>query len=159
MYYTELPTPIGLLTLCCDDHALKEILFGSHAPENATRKETPLLSKVISQLNAYFTGQRQAFDLPLAPEGTDFQQTVWKQLLNIPFGVTHSYQWQARQINRPNAVRAVGAANGKNPIPIIIPCHRVIASNAKLTGYAGGLSIKKALLEHEGHQIRKNTVC
>ncbi|RME78809.1 MAG: methylated-DNA--[protein]-cysteine S-methyltransferase, partial [Chloroflexi bacterium] len=114
----------------------------------------PLLQECIRQLEEYFAGQRQEFSLPLAPQGTAFQQQVWQYLLTIPFGKTVSYGDVARGIGSEKAVRAVGAANGRNPIPIIIPCHRVVGSNGTLTGYGGGLWRKKWLLEHE---IRQTT--
>ncbi len=102
------------------------------------------------QLQAYFSGQRTTFDLPLTPHGTAFQKQVWQALLAIPYGQTTSYGAIAKQLGKPNASRAVGAANGQNPIPVVIPCHRVIGANGKLTGYAGGLAIKEALLTLEG---------
>lgn len=109
----------------------------------------PVLVETARQLAAYFAGERQVFDLPLAPEGTAFQQMVWTALTKIPFGETRTYGQQAALIRRPSASRAVGAANGKNPIGIIVPCHRVIGTNGTLTGYAGGLAMKQWLLEHE----------
>jgi len=113
------------------------------------RSEAPF-GAVKRQLADYFAGRRRDFDLPLVLTGTDFQKRVWHALLTIPFGETRSYGWLARKIRRPTASRAVGAANGANPIPIIIPCHRVIGSNGALTGFGGGIEIKKFLLEHEG---------
>lgn len=108
-----------------------------------------MLALAARQLDEYFAGERREFDLPLAPRGTGFQERVWRALLAIPFGVTRSYGELARTIGRPSASRAVGAANGKNPIAIIVPCHRVIGANGTLTGYGGGLPIKRWLLEHE----------
>ncbi len=108
-----------------------------------------MLVETARQLAEYFAGDRRTFDLPLAPEGTGFQQLVWRALTTIPFGETRTYGQQAQLIKRPSASRAVGAANGKNPIGIIVPCHRVIGSNGTLTGYAGGLAMKQWLLEHE----------
>lgn len=114
-----------------------------------------MLVETARQLAEYFAGERRAFDLPLAPEGTGFQQLVWRALTTIPFGETRTYGQQALLIKRPSASRAVGAANGKNPIGIIVPCHRVIGANGTLTGYAGGLAMKQWLLEHEGrHSVR-----
>lgn len=107
----------------------------------------------MRQLSAYFAGKAEAFDLPLAPEGTAFQLNVWRQLGEIPYGETISYGELARRIGNPNACRAVGLANGTNPIPIVIPCHRVIGSNGKLTGYGGGLDIKEKLLALERRQL------
>jgi methylated-DNA-[protein]-cysteine S-methyltransferase len=112
------------------------------------------LRETVRQLRAYFAGELETFELDLAPEGTPFQQKVWSELLNIPFGETISYGELARRIGNPNASRAVGLANGSNPIPIIIPCHRVIGSNGKLTGYGGGLPIKEKLLALEKRQLR-----
>lgn len=112
------------------------------------------LSEIIRQLNAYFAGKLESFDLPLAPEGTPFQQKVWKELCQIPYGETISYGELARRIGNASASRAVGLANGSNPIPIVIPCHRVIGSNGKLTGYGGGLDIKEKLLALEKRQRR-----
>ena len=110
--------------------------------------------ETIRQLRAYFAGELEAFDLPLAPQGTPFQLAVWKRLCEIPYGETISYGELARRIGNPNASRAVGLANGSNPIPIVIPCHRVIGSNGKLTGYGGGLPIKEKLLALERRQLR-----
>jgi methylated-DNA-[protein]-cysteine S-methyltransferase len=112
------------------------------------------LGEAVRQLRAYFAGELQAFDLPLAPQGTPFQLAVWKHLCEIPYGETISYGELARRIGNPNASRAVGLANGSNPIPIVIPCHRVIGSNGKLTGYGGGLPIKDKLLGLERRQLR-----
>ncbi len=110
----------------------------------------PLLSATRAQLDEYFDGRRRAFDLPLAPRGTPFQQRVWQALLGIPYGTTTTYGAIAESLGRPAAVRAVGAANGKNPLAVIVPCHRVVGADGSLTGYAGGLAIKRALLVHEG---------
>lgn len=112
------------------------------------------MREVIRQLHGYFSGELESFDLELSPQGTPFQQRVWKELLKIPYGETISYGELARRIGNPNASRAVGLANGSNPIPIIIPCHRVIGSNGKLTGYGGGLPIKERLLALEKRQLR-----
>ncbi len=142
-------SPIGKLTLVADHQFLREIRFGDD--DCATVPHTnAVLDEASQQLQEYFKGERKRFDLPLAPQGTAFQQQVWKQLLTVGFGELASYQDIASAINNPKAVRAVGAANGRNPIPIIIPCHRIIGSNGKLTGYAGGLGIKDKLLTLEG---------
>jgi len=139
-------SPVGPLTIRVnDDGALEEIRFGvwpGHKPSTL----------VIDQLNEYFAGKRREFDLPLAPRGTEFQLACWNELQRIAYGRTISYSELARRIAKPNAVRAVGAANGANPIPIIIPCHRVIGANGTLTGYGGGLHIKRALLALEQPQ-------
>lgn len=111
--------------------------------------ETPLMAEAARQLNEYLEGQREAFDLPLSPEGTQFQRDVWKALQQIPYGQTCSYRDIAENIENPKACRAVGMANNRNPIPIIIPCHRVIGTNGKLVGYGGGLEIKEYLLQLE----------
>jgi methylated-DNA-[protein]-cysteine S-methyltransferase len=109
-----------------------------------------VLTRAASQLREYFAGRRQRFDLPLAAQGTPFQQAVWQALAAIPWGALRSYADIARAIDKPSAVRAVGAANGRNPLPIVVPCHRVIGSNGALTGFAGGLETKRQLLELEG---------
>jgi methylated-DNA-[protein]-cysteine S-methyltransferase len=111
---------------------------------------SPILEAAATQLTEYFAGNRTSFDLPLAPEGTEFQRRVWSELRTIPFGETVSYLDIARSLGDTNAIRAVGAANGKNPIAIVVPCHRVIGSDGKLTGYAGGLWRKEWLLRYEG---------
>lgn len=111
------------------------------------------------QLQEYFAGQRQAFDLPLAPEGTEFQKKVWQELARIPFGQVATYGQLANNLKQPKASRAVGMANGRNPISIILPCHRVVGSNHKLTGYRGGLAIKEALLKLEGISIKEQKIC
>jgi methylated-DNA-[protein]-cysteine S-methyltransferase len=112
------------------------------------------LKEIVRQLRAYFAGTLEKFHLPLSPQGTQFQLGVWKRLCDIPYGETISYGELARRIGNPNASRAVGLANGSNPIPIIIPCHRVIGSNGKLTGYGGGLPIKEKLLALERRQLQ-----
>lgn len=117
---------------------------------NAALRETPVLKEAKRQLQAYFARKLRVFDLPLAPYGTEFQKQAWKALSTIPYGETRSYKEQAARIGRPAAVRAVGRANGQNPISIIVPCHRVIGANGKLTGYGGGLGIKEMLLGLEG---------
>jgi methylated-DNA-[protein]-cysteine S-methyltransferase len=120
-----------------------------------SERRTLLLERVAEQLAQYFAGERREFDLPLAPRGSGFQERVWRALLAIPFNETRSYGELARAIGRPSASRAVGSANSRNPISIIVPCHRVIASNGELTGYAGGMAAKRWLLDHEsrvGHR-------
>ena len=143
--------------LAGDDSGLREIIFvhGRHpaSPDPLWKQDRGAFGDVIAQLEAYFAGKLEEFDVPLAPEGTPFQQKVWKNLCEIPFGETISYGELARRIGNPNASRAVGLANGTNPIPIIIPCHRVIGSNGKLTGYGGGLPIKEKLLALERRQL------
>jgi len=153
MYYCYLETPIGDLLLVGDEQALSLVGF----PEGSMRRE-PASDWIYSdkpfaaarqQLTAYFAGELKSFDLKLNPGGTAFQMQVLDELQKIPYGVTASYGDIAKRIGRPKAVRAVGAANGRNPIPIIIPCHRVIGSTGKLTGFGGGIPTKKALLRLE----------
>jgi len=144
-------SPIGLLTIAADEEGLHSIEFGEGAPVSpeAQRSDRGLVHETILQLRAYFARKLFEFTLPLKPNGTPFQKEVWRELQRIPYGTVISYGELARRVGNPKASRAVGAANGSNPIPIIIPCHRVIGSNGKMTGYAGGLSIKEALLELE----------
>jgi len=145
-------TPIGPLVLAGDRDALRVIRFHGHQEESWTVDRAPF-RHAIEQLKAYFAGKLTRFDLTLAPAGTPFQQSVWSALLEIPYGETTSYGAVAKLIGRPNAIRAVGAANGANPIPIVIPCHRVIGSNGKLTGFGGGLPTKEHLLKLESRQL------
>ncbi|MBL9038948.1 MAG: methylated-DNA--[protein]-cysteine S-methyltransferase [Archangium sp.] len=142
-------SPIGTLSLVENEGALVGLYMESGTPPPAERRGSALLERVQEQLREYFAGKRTGFDLPLRLEGTDFQRSVWGQLAKIPFGETCSYADIARRIRRPLAVRAVGAANGANPISVIIPCHRVIGANGALTGYGGGIPRKKWLLAHE----------
>jgi methylated-DNA-[protein]-cysteine S-methyltransferase len=148
-------TPVGCLKLVASGHGLAAILWENDDPLRVRLEplvETanqPILVETAKQLSEYFAGERQTFSIPLDPAGTDFQKDVWAALAAIPFGETRSYAEIAQQIGRPRAVRAVGAANGRNPISIIVPCHRVIGANGRLTGFAGGLAIKAALLELE----------
>jgi methylated-DNA-[protein]-cysteine S-methyltransferase len=155
--YTHSDSPLGPLLLVADDAGLRQINFprnGRPAPvEEGWCEDASPLRKTIAQLHAYFAGELEDFDLALAPEGTAFQQKCWDELCKIPYGETISYGELARRIGNPNASRAVGLANGSNPIPIVIPCHRVIGSNGKLTGYGGGLPIKEKLLALEKRQL------
>ena len=155
--YTQIESPVGPLLLAADDAGLREISFlnGRHtARPRPSWKENPApFRETIQQLRAYFAGELDKFDLRLAPEGTPFQLQVWLRLCDIPFGETISYGELARRIGNPKASRAVGLANGSNPIPIVIPCHRVIGSNGKLTGYGGGLPLKEKLLALERRQL------
>jgi methylated-DNA-[protein]-cysteine S-methyltransferase len=156
--YTEMESPVGPLLLAADDGGLRQILFvkGKRVvrPDPAWHEDRRPLEETIRQLSAYFSGELQRFSLPLAPEGTPFQLEVWRRLCDIPYGETLSYGEVARRIGHPNASRAVGLANGANPIPIVIPCHRVIGSTGKLTGYGGGLLTKEKLLALERRQLR-----
>jgi methylated-DNA-[protein]-cysteine S-methyltransferase len=145
----EMKSPVGTLTLVENDGALAGVYLDTYVPPKAKRRSSPLLENARVQLTEYFAGDRDAFELPLALDGTDFQRAVWKALTKIPFGETRSYRDIAKAIGRPSAVRAVGAANGANPIAVIVPCHRVIGANGALTGYGGGLPRKKWLLKHE----------
>lgn len=155
MSVTTLPfeSPVGRLLLVAGGEALVAIdlpgaeLAGRRGPVTPGH---PVLARAAAQLAEYFAGRRRAFDLPLAPAGTPFQRAVWSALAAIPFGETCSYAELARAVGRPRAVRAVGAANGRNPLPIVLPCHRVIGSDGSLTGYAGGLGMKRRLLALEG---------
>lgn len=147
------PSPLGELTLVAADGALVAILFPDeqlHPPLDGRRDDDePVLRAAASQLDEYFAGDRCAFDLPLAPHGTPFQLRVWEALRAIPYGETEGYGGLAARIGRPTASRAVGQANGRNPLPIVVPCHRVIGTNGTLTGYAGGIDRKRWLLDHE----------
>ncbi|HEY9085805.1 MAG TPA: methylated-DNA--[protein]-cysteine S-methyltransferase [Candidatus Tyrphobacter sp.] len=154
-FYKTMKSPVGELKLVARDKGLVAILWEKDNPRRvplaalAEDKSHPVLLEAERQLNDYFSGKRKSFALPLDFEGTEFQKKVWSALLTIPFGETRSYGQIARQINKPKAVRAVGAANGKNPMSIVVPCHRVIGSTGKLTGFAGGLEAKAALLAFE----------
>lgn len=142
-------SPIGGLRIHASAGLVTAIDFGAHEPHGARRPD-PLLDRAEQQLTEYFAGERTAFDLPLASDGTQFQKLVWSELQRIPYGETASYGEIARRLGyEPGLSRAVGAANGANPIPIVVPCHRVIGANGTLTGYAGGLDRKKILLDLE----------
>lgn len=150
-----IPSPTGDLTLIASDAGLTAILWGDdpamqarYAPRRQDRDHS-VIAATIRQLEEYFAGTRTSFDLPLDPVGTAFQRDVWRALLTIPYGETRSYADLACAIGRPTATRAVGAANGRNPLPIVTPCHRVIGSNGRLTGFAGGLPNKQLLLALE----------
>lgn len=152
-YYTTYTSPLGVMTLQANDDGMLGAWFETQTtqPENLGEyvEGHQILSDVITQLDEYFSGQRKIFDIPLAANGTEFQKKVWQALTTIPYGQTWSYQDLANAIDNPKAVRAVGLANGKNPISIVVPCHRVIGKNGKLTGYAGGVERKAQLLELE----------
>ena len=156
IYYALHNSPAGELLLMSDGRALTDLHMttGKYVPE--ARKDwvrddaLPVFALARKELDAYFAGTLRTFTVPLAPKGTDFQKRVWTALTKIPFGETRTYGQQAAMIGQPAAVRAVGAANGKNPIGIIVPCHRVIGANGTLTGYAGGLHNKELLLKLEG---------
>ena len=152
--WTEMSSPVGPLRLIGDGAALTGLYLSPDRygpiefPEDA-RGSDPVLAEAVRQVNAYFDGALQEFALPLAPAGTSFQRRVWDALCEIPYGTTISYLDLARRLSNERAVRAVGAANGRNPISIIIPCHRVMGSNGSLVGYGGGLERKRWLMDHE----------
>jgi methylated-DNA-[protein]-cysteine S-methyltransferase len=148
---TAVETPIGELRLVASEQGLREVLWPSREPAEPVSDEgSPVLTEATRQLEEYFAGTRERFSLPLDLHGTAFQRAAWLALADIPYGRTVSYAEQARRLGRPRAVRAVGAANGRNPVPIVLPCHRIVGSDGSLTGFGGGLDVKRALLEHEG---------
>ena len=153
LLYDVMDSPIGQLLLTSNGDALTGLYMDPHLrgprPGGGWRRDPTALRNARQQLQAYFGRELFAFDLPLAPAGTEFQRRVWKALCTIPFGQTISYGEQARRVGNGAAARAVGAANGRNPISIIVPCHRVIGADGSLTGYGGGLPRKRWLLEHE----------
>jgi len=147
-YFYE--TAIGRVGIAEDGEAVTHLFFGNSVrPREYTERETPLLREAARQLDDYLRGERREFELPLAPGGTDFERQVWAELRSVPYGETRSYGQIAAAIGRPRAVRAVGRANGRNPLSIFIPCHRVIGADGRLTGYAGGLAVKERLLGME----------
>ena len=153
MYYTYMKSPVGRLLVAGDESGLSRIGFpegkGAVLPERGWQEEPASLHEAVEQLRAYFAGERKSFDLPMRIEGTPFQKKVWKALQAIPYGETISYGELARRVGAPKASRAVGSANGCNRIPIVIPCHRVIASDGTLGGFGGGLPTKQILLDLE----------
>lgn len=158
VYFTTIESPVGPLLLAGDSNALHSVSFESSKraarPQAEWKQNGAAFTEVSLQLRAYFRGELKEFALPLAMEGTEFQLRVWNALRTIPYGETISYAQLASRIGNPKAVRAVGLANGSNPIPIIIPCHRVIGSDGSLTGFGGGLSTKQKLLDLESKQLR-----
>lgn len=158
-YFKFIASPVGRLKLVAGDSGLIAVLWENERPNRVPLgglqpgDHHPVIRDAERQLREYFAGEREAFSLPLAPTGTPFQQVVWAALRTIPFGETRSYAEIARQIGRPAAVRAVGAANGRNPISIITPCHRVIGAGGALTGFAGGLKTKAFLINFESASI------
>jgi len=163
-HHTVLDSPLGPLTVVTEDGALcglyveqglrKALERSATLGEPSSPEEVPALQEVADQLTAYFRGELTDFDLPVAAAGTPFQQRVWAALRRIPYGETCSYGELAAEIGSPTASRAVGAANGRNPVSIVVPCHRVIGSTGRLTGYAGGLTTKEQLLAHERATVR-----
>jgi methylated-DNA-[protein]-cysteine S-methyltransferase len=152
LYFTLHPYPMGILALVAGDEGLEQIRFEGIPPSNAVLSDDhPVLKEAGRQLDAWFNRDLRDFDLPLVLKGTPFQILAWQALRQIPYGTTRSYTEQAKAIGAPAAVRAVGAANGRNPIPIVVPCHRVIGSNGKLTGFGGGLPVKRYLLDLESN--------
>jgi methylated-DNA-[protein]-cysteine S-methyltransferase len=149
MWHAYAPSPIGDLLLVANEEGLLEVHFPPALPPRRSQRAFGPLTEVIRQLSEYFAGSRKEFDVPLALRGTPFQLDVWRALQRIPYGETRSYEQIAHSIGRPTATRAVGAANGANPIPIIVPCHRVIGKNGALTGFGGGIPVKRMLLDLE----------
>lgn len=154
VYYYD--TPVGRLGIAENGSAITHVLFEGWDIE-AQERETPGIAKAAQQLDEYFRGERTRFDLPIDPQGTEFQRACWKALVAIPYGETRSYSDQARSVGNPRACRAVGSANNKNPIPFIIPCHRVVGADGKLVGYAGGIDIKEFLLRLEGADVARGS--
>ena len=145
---TRIDTPIGALTALVDENgALARLLFPHQPAPDGVAWDDARGAGAAAQLGEYFRGERRGFDLPLAPRGTDFQRAVWDELRRIPYGATVSYRALAERVGRPNASRAVGRANATNPLPIVVPCHRVIGADGSPTGYAGGIEAKTTLLE------------
>jgi methylated-DNA-[protein]-cysteine S-methyltransferase len=161
-YFSKMDSPIGELLLVGDGTSLTQLLmlnqkyYGSETQQDWQRDDA-IFRAAREQLEAYFAGELRVFDLQLAPSGTAFQRKVWQALRDIPYGQTESYGALAKRINSPKASRAVGMANGHNPISIIVPCHRVIGANGSLTGYGGGVERKHWLLEHEGYLNKSET--
>ena len=149
-YSLVIKTPVGLIEISSTDDFISSILFFDEDPNSTTEKIPQLILDAERQFQEYFSGERKIFDLPIQQTGTDFQQTVWKELQNIPFGETISYLELSRRIGDVKSIRAAVTANGKNKLNIIVPCHRVIGSDGSLTGYGGGLHRKEFLLRHEG---------
>lgn len=159
IHYRTIESPIGLLTLAGRDSVLTNLRMVNQTYEPSRAGWTPndgVFADAVDQLNAYFAGELTDFDIELDMRGTEFQQRVWKALLTIPYGETRSYGEIAEQVGAPGSARAVGLANGRNPIAIIVPCHRVIGASGSLTGYGGGLDRKKTLLELEKSRASVN---
>lgn len=152
VYTDYIKTPLGLVEFKASKKGITQLIFCGDKKADVNANEITDCCK--QQLIEYFQGQRKAFDVPLDPQGTDFQKLVWQNLLKIPFGKTNTYLDIAKMVNRPKGSQAVGGANGRNPISIIVPCHRVIGTNGTLTGYAGGIERKLWLLDHEGIEVK-----
>jgi methylated-DNA-[protein]-cysteine S-methyltransferase len=157
IFYTMIASPFGPVCLAGTEQGLIRVDFQGGdrpiQPAPAWQEDTGLLDGAARQLQEYFQGQRRSFTLPLAPPGTPFQQRVWQELQRIPVGTTRTYREMAQCLEMPQAARAVGHANGRNPLAIVIPCHRLIGSDGHLRGYAGGITLKQRLLQHEGVQL------
>ena len=155
LFYKKMKSPVGKLKLVASSKALVAVLWEQERP-NRVKLDTqhPILIEAERQLSEYFAGKRIRFDLPLQPDGTEFQKKVWQALRDIPFGKTKSYLDLAMAVGSPDASRAVGAANGKNPLSIVVPCHRVVGADGALTGFAGGLETKAALLALEARSVK-----
>ena len=157
IHYAQWDSKLGMFHFAATDESLLAIGYDSNWPriraslaDELVEEENPLIEFAIAQVEEYLAGDRRDFELPLEPRGTPFQKSVWRSLEKIPFGTTLTYGEQAVRLRKPSAVRAVGTANGRNPISIVIPCHRVVGSSGHLTGYAGGIDVKRRLLELEG---------
>ncbi len=161
LFSTVVDSPVGALTIVASDDGLRAILWPDDDPSRVRLAETtedpshPVIAATVGQLIEYFVGERTDFDVPLDPVGTDFQRAAWVALCSIPYGTTLSYGEQAERMGDRRKARAVGAANGRNPISIIVPCHRVVGANGALTGFAGGTDTKAWLLEHERRRVSR----
>ena len=165
LHSTTHRTPVGVLTLVASDRGLRAVLWPKVTPQQARINprprrdpDQPILRKTVEQLDEYFAGSRTSFDVPLDLEGTRFQLAAWRSLAEIPFGSTTTYGQQAAALGIPTAARAVGAANGANPVCIVLPCHRVIGADGSLTGFGGGLPVKQWLLDHEAQVLTTRTI-
>jgi methylated-DNA-[protein]-cysteine S-methyltransferase len=165
LHSTTHSTPVGILTLIASDQGLRAILWPKLSPARAgiqprphRNPDQPILKQTAAQLDEYFAGSRTAFDVPLDLQGTRFQLAAWRSLAEIPFGATTSYGRQAASLGIPTAARALGAANGANPVCIVLPCHRVIGADGSLTGFGGGLPTKQWLLDHEARVLASSIV-
>jgi methylated-DNA-[protein]-cysteine S-methyltransferase len=165
LHSTTHQTPVGMLTLVASDRGLRAVLWpklsaqrAGISPRPRRNPDHPILRMTIEQLGEYFAGSRTRFELPLDLEGTRFQLAAWRSLADIPFGATTTYGRQAAGLGIPRAARALGAANGANPVCIVLPCHRVIGADGSLTGFGGGLPVKQWLLDHEAHVLATRTI-
>ncbi|WP_283171013.1 methylated-DNA--[protein]-cysteine S-methyltransferase [Curtanaerobium respiraculi] len=147
--YYSYPTSIGVLTISCREGAVSRVSFGAREPAEGERRPSELSNRAVNQIHEYLSGKRKVFDIPMQARGTEFQRAVWRCIAAIPYGQTRSYADVAASIGRPTAFRAVGLACNANPLPLLVPCHRVVGSNGSLTGYAGGVELKRLLLALE----------